>query len=387
MNKTRIYLLTILIFLIPYQTWQPFNSVYLNATFLAFFLYFLFSLPGWPRNYKLTFVKPYIAPLFFLLVLMLIMTIKNDFASARNTFSEVRQFFMQIIFFWLLVNEIQTRPYLENKLSKTFVYSMMLMTAFFIFNIGVEVDSNEGRVSLFNINSNVLALWYVLSLFIILKLLIEKQVNSATRALFTILIPIFVSIMAYTGSRTAFVMFLMGPAIYLLFLSRNVKNRTLKRIFGLVILVVFGFFVAQTDVMQGRIQSQFDDPTFGGRTHIWELTLEYIKKNLMFGGGASGFERYISKFMGKAWSPHNEYLLITAYTGLTGLSFFLIFLWRLGKSAFIVNKEEKGPIYLSYFLVFIVVFYVSGGFLTSFTLWFFLALIAVQSKKSKTLTN
>jgi O-antigen ligase len=387
MNKIRINLLTILVFLIPYQTWQPFNSIYLNATFFAFFLYFFASLVDWQKNFKLAFAKTYLIPLSILWALMLIMTIKNDFASARNTFSEVRQLFMQFVFFGLLINEILIRPFLEKKLLITFVYSMMLMTAFYILNIGVVVDSDQGRVTMFNNNSNNLALWYVFSLFIILKLLIEKQVNGATRTLFVIFIPIFIIIMAYTGSRGAFVAFLIGPTIYMLFLSRKLKHRNYKRIVGVLLLIIIGFLVSQTDVMQSRIKSQIDDPNYGGRTKIWEYTTEYIQENLVFGGGASGFEKHISGYMGKAWSPHNEYFLITAYTGLTGLFFFTIFLWRLGKAAYNGNKEHQSAVYLSFYFVFLVFFYVSGGFITSFTLWFFLAVIAVQSRKSSIISN
>ena len=151
--------------------------------------------------------------------------------------------------------------------------------------------------------------------------------------------------------------------------------------------VVGAIVLLQTDIVQQRIQQELTEQNFGGRKAIWDLSLLLIQKNTWWGVGASGFEKYLVDNLGKLWSPHNEYLLILAYTGVIGFIFFLIFIIGL----FIVSLNLKPFISSSFYamiiLVFFIHFYTTGGFITSFTCWFFLALIVGMRKSLVSLNH
>lgn len=373
MNKARTYLLHLLIFSIPFQKWQPFGSVYANITFLLFFVYFFFSLLSWKQSFRLGTVKEYIIPLLLLWGLMIIMTSINYYSTSKNAYSEVRQLFMVIVFFILIINAIRQQPYLEKSILNTFLWSTLLLAFFYFLGIGIDVE--KGRTTLFNINANNFSFWFVISIFIMVKFFFENEVGRNVKFIYLLTIPAFAFIIANSGSRASFGVLMFGVVTYLFLNPIKYKNKRIITIAALACVVVGGYFIFSAQIMQQRILDQLNDPTFGGRKSIWELTKKYISENPYFGGGASGFEFYISQYMGKAWSPHNEYLLITAYTGIVGLFAFLLFLFRIGRISMFALKERKTAFYSVLFLTLIIFFYFSGGFLTTFTPWFLLALV------------
>lgn len=372
-DSLRNIILKLLILLIPFQAWKPFGSIYLNATFVMFFLYFGLSLFNLKKYFQFIRIKPFFIPFACLWVLMFIMTTLNDFPEARTTYSVTRQILMQFFFFWLVVNDLYRNPNLGSSLLKTFIISMTIMATLLLLNVGVEISF--GRKTIFEYNANMLAMWFVLAAFIILRILIEKEGKKIFRIFLVIVLLIFLKIIADTGSRSAFFALMLGPVIYMLLMPRNRRYFYLNYILGFLLLFIMGYLIYSTDIMQERIVNQIEDPTFGGRKLIWDNTIVTIKDHLWLGQGASGFEKNLKERMGMAWSPHNEYLSILAYTGLVGFLFFLVFLVKIGRGAYLWRTNYGSPFYFSLYIVFLAFFNISGSYIASFVLWFFWALM------------
>lgn len=374
MDRFRNFLAHGLIFFIPFQKWEPLGTPYANITFLFFFGYFLASLSNWRFNFQLSSVKRFLWPIFLLGALMLVMTIKNDFKNATNTYSEVRQLLMQVVFLILLANDLKRNPELEISMLRAFVFGMILMSIFYIFGVGRE--TSEGRTTLFGINSNALAFWFALSILIVLRFREEKLIKSSQQYILLLFTPLFLYIVAYTGSRGGLAFLFLGTLLYFLLLP-DYFNRKLPQLLGVFLLIfIAGYTILQVDIVNKRIQEQVKDATYGGRLPIWEASYDVINRNIVLGVGASGFENHIVKKFGKLWSPHNEYLLVLAYTGLVGIFLFSIFLFRLAVSSYRLVVWKKTSFYLVVFLSLLAYMYTSGGFLVSFTLWFIFTLIA-----------
>jgi O-antigen ligase len=374
-----------LVFLIPYQNWQPFGTPYANLTFLFFFGYVLASLRNWSSNFSTISVKHILWPISLLLVLMLVMTIQNDFSKATNTYSEVRQLFMQLVFFVLLFNDLKRNPQLEIYLLKVFLYGMMLMS--FLYLLGTGVSTSNGRTTIFGINANALAFWFALAILIIIRLYMERLVTGVLINVFIAFLPLFIYVTTFTGSRGALGFLFIGSFLYFLLMPTYFNRKLPILVVSFSLVLTVGYVVLQTDVVRSRIEEQQKDATYGGRLPIWEASFELIKRNFVIGSGASGFEKHIKKRLGKVWSPHNEYILVLAYTGIIGLSLLLLFLFRIGKLAFQLISVKKTSFYFVVTVSLLAFFYTSGGFLTSFTLWFIFALIAASNASLPLSTN
>jgi O-antigen ligase len=372
-SENKIAFLRLFVFLIPFQRWQLFGNPYTNATFIVFFIYVALSLYEGRHNFRIVGLVNYIWPIGIVISLMLAMTIKNNFEGSTNAFSEIRQLIMQLVFLVLLANDIARNVRLEIELIFAFIFGMIAMSIFYFLGIGIEITG--GRTTIFDINSNTLAFWFALAILLITRLNIEKLGRLKRRQLFLLLIPPFLYISTLTGSRGALIALMAGLVFYLIFLPMQLNRKLPIILMGFLVLAIGTFLLLQTEIVQQRIQQELLERNFGGRKAIWELTLLLIQKNIWWGAGASGFERYLLDSLGKVWSPHNEYLLVLSYTGLIGFLFFVFFLLRILIVSIELKSTIKTSFYLSIVLVFLIHFYTSGGFITSFTCWFFLALI------------
>lgn len=364
--------LHLLVFLIPFQRWELFGSPYYNVTFLTFFIYLFISIFDSYKNFSIEKLAIYLVPIIALVTLMFVRSYQYNFIGSTNAYSEVRQLLMQLVFFLLVVNAVKRNVSLEISLQKAFVFGVSFMAVLYFLGIGVETA--VGRTTIFGINANALAFWYVLAILMILRFYIEQIFTSGVVSRFLALVPFFLLIVIYTGSRGGLLSLLSGAVFYLIFLPEKLERKLPVWISGAIAIAAGVLALLQTEIVQRRIQEQLKDPTYGGRLVIWEASYKLITDNLLFGVGASGFEKYIAQHLGRAWSPHNEYILILAYTGVVGMIAFVVFLTNLVKASISVRETMRTSFYIAILLVFVIYFYSTGGFITSFTFWFIPAL-------------
>jgi O-antigen ligase len=373
--KVRRLFLYLLVFVIPFQKWEPFGSPYLNITFVAFFLYFISSVWNWRKNFDGSGLAKFIAPFLIWCFLLFTMSYLNYYPKATTAYSESRQILMQFFFFLLLTNELRQNPKLANKLLKIYLLSLIFISVSFFLNIGVEYK--VGRLKMFGSNANALGIWYVFGLLAIAKLLIEKEMKVFFRYGYILLIPVFVIIMALTGSRSAFFLFLMAPVVYWIYLNISIGRKLVLSLLGLYIFLGTLIFLLQFPVLQTRLsEEQKGESSLGGRAYIWQSTWVLVEEKPWFGAGASGYEKHILKYLSSHHEAHNVYLLVLAYTGIVGLSVFVYLLSSFWRAASFIRKVLKTPFYITLLLLILISFISSGGLIASFTLWFFLSLIS-----------
>lgn len=370
--KIRDFLLKLLIFFIPLQSWEPFGSPYFNVTFLCFFIYFLSSL-GNPRNFSLKNISIPVLLLFLWWSLFTWISMENNFKGSMLAYSTVRQIFMQLFFFILISNHLKQSPHLESPLLKTFIFNLFFLSLSFL--VGFETTYVAGRLKLFGMNANALGFWYLLGIFISLRFIIESE-QSDKKLLYLISTPFFIFIMILTGSRSAFILFFIGSASYLMFTKRSFKQKVLLIFGGLVILLIVGLIAYQVPILRERFLEETDSEfTLGGRLYIWEATIGLIEQKPILGAGASGYEYYMGDFMTRVHAPHNIYLLLLAYTGFVGLAIFLMLMFFIWKKALVIKKFTESPFYLAILTTIFSFFFVAGGLLSTFTLWFYFGMI------------
>ncbi len=365
--RYRIGAMFLLIFSIPYKEWEPFGTAYLNFSFLCFFIYLMFSVATVRFSFRTRDIWKYVWPFLALLILFWTMSAINYYPKSVMAYSENRRFIMCFLIYIFLINEIKARPALADQALTVFLYSLMVMAIGYVLGIGVHTG-NLGRTTFAGINSNRLGLWYVIGIFIVIKLIFEGKANKFQTYLMVVFSVLFLYIIARTASRSGFGALIMGPAAYLYFLNIPLKKKIPIAIVGLVIISAIGVYIGTSGLMAERL-AQVGGGDIGERQEIWETALELVKDNLVFGSGASGYEYYMSQYFSGYEAPHNVYLLVLSYAGLVGLFFFLIFLFHWGVAAYSTNKYYRSPFYISLYLVFLVYLFTAGGVLESFHFW------------------
>lgn len=365
--RYRIGAMFLLIFAIPFQELQPFGTAYLNIPFISFFIYLFFSIATLRFSFRVREIWPFVAPVLLIVILFWVMSAVYNKPNLVMSFSESRRLIMFLLMYIFIINEIKERPELADKALAVFVYSLMIMTISYLLGFGTRTG-NTGRVTFSGINANKLGLWYVIGLFIIVKLILEGRVQKYQKYLMFIFGILFITIIARTASRSGFGALIMGPSFYLYFLNIPIKRKVPIAIVGGIIIAVMGIYIGTSGLLAERL-AEVSSGGIGEREHIWETAMILVRENLIFGSGASGYEAWMSQNFSGYEAPHNVYLLILSYTGLVGLSIFLVFLFRWGVAAFSINKKQRSPFYVSLFLVLLVYLFTAGGVFDSFHFW------------------
>jgi hypothetical protein len=88
------------------------------------------------------------------------------------------------------------------------------------------------------------------------------------------------------------------------------------------------------------------------RLEAWTILLQIIKVNPVLGLGFANYYWYTPLFpiqgYDVSFNSHNNYVDIVAQTGLVGLSFFLFFLWRIGKLGWQLRERAPSGFALAY---------------------------------------
>ncbi len=375
-NRFRTFAATLLVLSICFFKWQPFGTPYANVTFLAFFLYFFASLLSFRRSFSLRFVKPYLLPAFAAWLIIFTSTMVNYVPGTENAFSQIRQFFMQLVFFWIFLNELIYNPKIRDRLLEVYLFSLAILSGLFLMGIGVEF--RDARLAIMGVNANLLGFWYVLGVVILMRFILEGQVKGILKFFYILLLPAFLILMAMTGSRGAALTLLIGLGTYFLFIRQNFEGKVLILFLGLVAVAGISFALLQVDIMRERFLHQLDDGNLGHRLPIWEAVLDIFMNNPIFGTGTALYEVEIYQRINDYRVPHNEYLSYIVYGGVTAFVALLILLRNLLKSALRFNYRKNSPISLALMFSFLANFFVAGGLSYSFVTWFIFAYIAVS---------
>ena len=132
--------------------------------------------------------------------------------------------------------------------------------------------------------------------------------------------------------------------------------------------------------MADRLTDTINDGDLANRDLIWLELFDVIINHVYFGIGRTGF----AGLFGDA-SAHNVVIEVLCYTGVVGLLIFLVFIFRLIRTAYKSNKQ-KGDLLPIVLLIPFLGILLSGQILEHKYIWIVIAYIASGSQKEKKIT-
>lgn len=355
---------------------QNFDFVLTKISSSLLILFSFFDLNFWKSLNRIAYY------LFLLLIFFLIHTFSN-YVNKTQAYNEYFDylFFLNILIFSVLGSNFNRDEKLVSKTFFIFFVGNVILTFLYFLGIG-QTDLSlelEGRASIFGNNQNYLGLSLSLSSLYILYNLFFCEKSKLTFYLYIISILPITYFMFLTGSRTAFLLFVLGILILVL-LSKGIRKmyKILFFIFFSIITIqLLIFFRDKLDIFQ-RLTATLEDGDSANRDIIWSGLLYFFSDFIFLGVGKTGYLRMVGDL-----SPHNAFLEILIYTGIIGLSIFIIFLTSLFRNILRLNSNTNNffPIVI-YIGVFGIL--VTGQLFDQKVIWYFLAcLIQHPGYKSK----
>jgi hypothetical protein len=307
--------------------------------------------------------------------------------TAFNVFFDF-PLFLNILIFLILINYSTIRPDILLKGLFVFALSTVFISILYFFGIeSVTVLQGIPRHSIFGGNSNDVGVKLCYSIFILASIVFENKLELGKhRYYLLIFLPLLIKFMIDTNSRVAFVSFVLGCYVMfrLYYNSALLSRKTNLLISGFILfLVAFMILLINVDLIK-RLFDIFSKGDLSGRDWIWSKIRPIISTNLVFGVGETGYAKMVALTFGGFGSPHNVILEVLCYTGLVGLLFFLVFLWRVIKAAYIKYKYQNDilPIIL---LIPILGMILSAQILWPKIVWLIFAFIVSQNIKENSL--
>jgi len=372
--------LTFYIISINFESYDPLNTGgFFSASKLVGILYVLSTFFNFKIFYSINyFNKKFIYPFAFLIFLLTLVSVFNINFLSDQIFDEA--IILNFIIFIVISNHvILSSKFFEKSLIYFAIGSLSICLLLF-FDIGKEINS-IGRVTFLNSDLNELGLKLSLGLIIILNIISKKyKTHKFSSFILLITIPIFLSTIFETGSRSAIIFIILCLISWSgLYLYQN-KIKLSNVFYIMFITSVSGFliyyYLITTEILLERINTTIGGESFafGGRLILWQEFSEMLSINPLFGLGLTGYQFYNIKILGSINNPHNVLLQLYLYTGVIGLITYLIFLYRIFKSAFLTFLKTKNilPIYL---LLLIIVFNLGLSGLDEKICWVCLAYI------------
>jgi O-antigen ligase len=260
---------------------------------------------------------------------------------------------------WVMFNVLQF-PGMGRQGLLALVAGGSLCALLHLAGIGVvEVAQGiEGRTTVFGENANVVGSTYAIAAIALVGLAMFKDVKLFHRLMSLPLIALILAAMAKTGSRTAFLILLMGIAV--LFWQGQAFGSRIKRLATVVLVgaVLAGVVTQIPTAMERfekleatRIQEQ------EGRVRMIPVLWEMFLRSPVYGSGPDDYQFELTRRA----MPHllREQRLVTAHNLAlkllveTGLMGFLLFAWGVKSglmSAWKARCKPCGPLPLAFIL-------------------------------------
>lgn len=286
----------------------------------------------------------FLRPLFIFFVYLTIISFINRAGSTISFF--YFPLFLDMVLVLLLLSAVKRYPTILLGSLVSFSIGTVILALLLLLNIGVQATEDD-RLSIFNINQNLLGLYSCFSIFTFTYVYSKKQSMSINmRYLLVGIMFILFLLLLKTGSRGAFLSFV---AVIPFFLVANKNLSPFKKsliVFGFIITgLLLWFFFLRNSLVVERLATSVSDGDLSNRDLIWISLFDIIVDNYWFGIGVTGYERIIGN-----GSPHNVLMEVLCYTGVFGLLIFLIFLFKMGRNAYRNFKKEGNVLPFALFL-------------------------------------
>ncbi|MEP3374499.1 MAG: O-antigen ligase family protein [Maribacter dokdonensis] len=373
LNVINDYCLYLLVFSVTFENWDPFNFAgSLSITYLSTILYLGSWVPLIAKNFHFALLKKFVIPLLSLILVGFICSaIYSEYVEELKYAYHYRALLL-IILMTFIAAHLYVKPKTLPIVLNSYIASMLLV--FLLVSLGKGVSYENGRLLIFEENPNVMGAKASLAFLIT----VSKLINNYSLRKALIIIPLcipFISLIAMSGSRGAFVSLFLGFAVLLYFRRTGVVNKLAVIIFGVLGSVVLITYLLETNpIIAGRFADTVESGDIG-RNSLWEAAVNVIEDHIIIGAGFEGVKPRMYAYSGAFMNPHNIFLYVYIACGLPGIIFFLIFLLRLTKLLFLHFKQNGDSLNLVLFVIVIFNMSKQGGSIGKTLFWFFFAVL------------
>jgi len=331
--KAQRIALYLFFFSINFEVWDPFNTGgFFSVSKLTGWIY-LFSLMPAIRYFNVADVKNpfFLSAWFYFIILTLVSIINiNNISFSFIDFTV----FQNIFLFWVLFNHERKDSLILEKGMLSFALGSIALAL--LFNAGIGIEYEDGRVTIFGDNENIIGLRMSISLAILILNIAQNRLKLGwLRYLLILPIPIMVQFMIETGSRVALISFVLIIITgVVLFKTKNVFSKIIAYSVGAIISTILIIYIMQSETLLHRILITTNEGEFAGRDLIWRRLLPLIESNPIIGVGKTGYDYFSQITFGGFMSPHNVILEVLCYSGIIGLMVYLYFLYRIFKRGY-----------------------------------------------------
>lgn len=257
---------------------------------------------------------------------------------------------LNILIFFAIVNHARKDSLVLDKAMYALAIGSIFTSLLLLFGIGLtESDDPIARFTFFNAGPNELGIKLATGAIVLVVMSVQNYLrfSKAHRYLLILFVPLLFFTIAQTGSRTAFLVPLVSGLIWFFFKIAATRNKFVAVATGvpalaLVFLPLVFFALQLSEVMVDRIGKIGGSGDFSpnGRIFLWTRFFSAIQDNLYFGNGLSGFDLLSNRLFGWVESPHNVLLEVMLYTGLIGLTIYLLFILRIVGASYRLFKDN-----------------------------------------------
>lgn len=335
-----------------FENLDPFNTGgYFSVSKFAGILYLMSVIP----NFKFFFTprRIILTHLWSLLGFTLLLTTISIVNINEISFKIIdTAFLLNLIMSFIMISHILKDETILDKALYYFSISCVFMSFLGLLGIGTEVN-NLGRVSYFGSNENEISIKLSAAILIIIYFISKRNFKIKNNLSLFLSIPLLVYSTVSTGSRSGFLVLLLGIIIFYIARLKTQKNKlfgSINFLFSLGISIAFFlFFALQSESLGLRLVSSLNENDLGGREVLWLLFFNIISENYLFGLGYSGYIYELTKIYSMVPNPHNVFLEVLLYSGIVGLILFCRFILRLVKisyNLFQINYNTSLPLIL-----------------------------------------
>ena len=362
-------------FLVNFQELKVFNYDAFSLPKFSALIYLITILPHLRKFLSIRKIKISILTLWVFFGLLTIVSLFNITNWSRAYFD--LPLFQFIFLFLVVINHGRMRPNVLEKAMLSLAFGSIILV--FLYNLGVGIEYDEGRVIVFGDNPNIIGLRMCIAIVILCITVVQNKLGlGKIRYLLMIPIPVMFQLLAETGSRIALVSFLLCfVAGVMLYKTKRFWVKIIVLTSGVIVLLIILQTITQYDIMMLRIYQTYENRDLSGRLEIYNSILPVIQQYPIFGIGTTG---YVFLFGNR--SPHNVFLEILCYTGIIGMILYSVFLFGIIKQAY---RSIKLTDYLLPALLFIPIFglMASGQILHQKLGWTVFAYIIISSLETE----
>jgi O-antigen ligase len=379
--KFQTFTLCLYFFSIHFESWDPFETgIDFLVTKITIVLYLIACIPNFKRFRYLKSYTKFIKPILLIFTISTISGFLNQRPFYSEYFSMV--FFLNILMFLLMLIHFQRDRIAIINALKYFAFGGIFLTLFFV--LGIETDNSfgVGRLTVFDVNHNMLAVnMSIVFIIIFYHLIYVKDNYKIVTTIYVIFIPIIIVFIASTGSRSGVLTLI--TAVLLLFLlstSKNIIKKHLSAIIGVFLFIGILSYFSNNSIVGDRLKNSSNTGDLSGRDETWLEMLPIVNVKPYFGIGHNGFDYEVQYIYGESRSAHNVFLTILITSGFAGLILFLFFLFRIIKKA-TSNYKKNNDILSVVLLVPILVMALVAHLLSTKIEWgIFVYIITITSK-------